>query len=177
VCRHDPDDISQTCLQGGRDARQGSVDAIICLTEPTPTLFSALANVVKPYGTICLVVSGDSIQRLDLSFCFFKCVNIATQTVFSSIRTNFQIIQPRDEIAVILQLLAAQTIQVPLSPMLLQQQPEIGGNGNNNNNNNNISDKFKHVLLEDGILALLAQKPARKYCGNLVLCIGADSKM
>jgi NADPH:quinone reductase-like Zn-dependent oxidoreductase len=183
VCRHDPDDIRRTCQQGGmKDAKQGHVDAIICLTEPTPTLFSVLADVIRPYGTICLVVSGDSIRNMDLSFCFFKCVNIATQTVFSSIRTNFQVIQPRDELAIILQLLAAQAIKVPVSPTMLlsslqqqQQQQQQEESGSSSNNNYSISDKFQHVLLENGILNMLAQKNnAQKYCGNLVLCINGD---
>ena len=42
----------------------GYFDAIICLTEPTPDLFGACAEVIQPYRSMCLVVSGKSIQSL-----------------------------------------------------------------------------------------------------------------
>lgn len=60
-------------------APKGSVDYILCLTEPTPTLFSALSEVIRPYGSICLVAAGMSIKSLDLSFVFFKAATVTTR--------------------------------------------------------------------------------------------------
>ena len=145
----DHNEISST-LEGGR---QGSVDKIICLTEPTPTLFKALTEVIKPYGKICLVVSGSSINSLDLSFCFFKCADVLTQTVFSSIRTNFDHIVPSQELDFILSLMANQTIRAPISP-------DIEG----------VSEKFKDALKDNGVLKQL-QGPHRR--GNFVLMLDA----
>jgi NADPH:quinone reductase-like Zn-dependent oxidoreductase len=76
-----------TALPGGPN---GSVDAILCLTEPTPTLFQSLADVIRPYCTICLVVAGPSIQSLNAGFLFFKGVNLVMETVFTSFRTHFE---------------------------------------------------------------------------------------
>lgn len=104
-----------TCLRGGLD---GSVDAIICLTEPTPTLFSSMSEVIRPYGSICLVVAGPSIESLNLGFCFFKCVDIKTETVFSSIRAKYRTIVPAVELDLILNLMANGSIAAPLSPDL-----------------------------------------------------------
>jgi len=60
--RHD--EISSE-LEGGRE---GSVDTVVCLAEPTQDLFGALPDVIKPYGTICLVVAGKSIGSLTWDF-------------------------------------------------------------------------------------------------------------
>ena len=98
-------------LGGGRE---GSCDHIICLAEPTTELFSSLAEVLRPYGTIVLVVVGDAIQRLDLSFVFFKCGTVATQTVFSSIRDGYRLDQA-EEMATILDLLRQGRVRAPLS--------------------------------------------------------------
>jgi NADPH:quinone reductase-like Zn-dependent oxidoreductase len=81
------DEIATTALPGGPN---GSVDAILCLTEPTPSLFQSLADVIRPYGTICLVVAGPSIQSLNAGFLFFKGVNLVMETVFTSFRTHFE---------------------------------------------------------------------------------------
>jgi NADPH:quinone reductase-like Zn-dependent oxidoreductase len=104
-----------TCLQGGLS---GSVDAIICLTEPTPALFSAMSEVIRPYGSICLVVAGKSIEDLNMGFCFFKCADVKTETVFSSIRDKYRTIVPAVELDQILKLMADGTVAAPLSPDL-----------------------------------------------------------
>jgi NADPH:quinone reductase-like Zn-dependent oxidoreductase len=89
-------------LEGGR---YGSVDRILCLTEPTPELWQALTEVIRPYGIICLVVAGTSIGSLDLGFCFFKSVTVTTETVFCSQRTNYSHRVPASEMEHMLQLL------------------------------------------------------------------------
>lgn len=110
VIRHD--DIDSLC----DDPVAGYVNAILCLTEPTPSLLKQLSNVIRPYGSLCLVVAGTSINSLDLGFCFFKCANVATETVFSSFRTQFEYIDPLVELDTIYRLLASGAIsQVPLS--------------------------------------------------------------
>ena len=149
----DHDAIGST-LEGGR---QGSVDNIICLTEPTSSLFASLAEVIKPYGKICLVVSGSAIRSLDLSFCFFKCADVLTQTVFSSIRTNYEHIVPGEELSLILSMMANQTIKAPISP-------DMDG----------ISEKFKDALKETGVLAKL-QGPQRR--GNYVIMVNAGDNI
>jgi alcohol dehydrogenase len=104
------------CIQHdaiGQELPSGSVDWILCLTEPKSDLFQQLAQVIRPYGSICLVVSGKSIQSLDLSFCFFKSVSIVTTTVFCSFRTNLQVIRPRNAISEILALVGSQRCQAP----------------------------------------------------------------
>lgn len=147
-------------LHGGRE---GSVDAIICLAEPTQLLFGACAEVLKPYGHICLVVAGQSIQSLDLSFLFFKCATVSMVTVFSSIRTNFQQIVPSDELAVILQLLSKQTIRAPLSPDL-----EPSGK---------VSERFKDALQNDGVLHALSNNQQGGRRGKYVMRIQADEEL
>lgn len=113
VMKHDE---IQTVLSGGP---KGSVNAILCLTEPTKDLFAACAEVLTPYGHVCLVVAGPSIKSIDLSFLFFKSAHVSMETVFSSIRTNYSQIMPCQELSVILDLLATQQIkQAPLSPDL-----------------------------------------------------------
>jgi NADPH:quinone reductase-like Zn-dependent oxidoreductase len=97
----------------------GSVDYVLCLTEPTPVVFAALTEVIKPYGNICLVVSGKSIQSLDCGFLFFKAVNLTFETVFTSSRTKYDAIVPAKEMSDILMHLQDGTIPiVPLSPQL-----------------------------------------------------------
>jgi len=150
VIRHS--DIGQI-LKGGKE---GSVDYIICLTEPTTTLFTALSDVIKPYGKICLVVSGKSIESLNLGFCFFKCANVYTETVFSSIRDRYKHILPKDEMSVILDLMAQQTIKAPLSPDLTSD---------------NISEKFSGALKDNGVLKLLSRTDNKR--GNLVMMVHA----
>ena len=96
---------------------KGSVDYVLCLTEPTKEVFAALAEVIKPYGSICLVVAGNSIQSLDCGFLFFKAVTLTFETVFTSSRTNFDMIVPAKEITDILLHLQDRTIPaIPLSP-------------------------------------------------------------
>ena len=146
------DEISKN-LQGGRE---GSVDAILCLTEPTQPLFDACAELIKPYGSICLVVAGKSIESLNLSFVFFKCANVVTQTVFSSIRTNYQHIVPSDELATIVQLLSRQTIKAPLSPDL----------------ESSVSESFKDAKKEEGVLKALSAASGKRR-GKYILRIQA----
>ena len=87
-------DEIQTKLEGGL---KGSCDYIICLTEPTKELFASLAEVLKAYGKICLVVAGAGIKMLDMSFVFFKCGTVSTETVFSSIRDGYIIMIKREK--------------------------------------------------------------------------------
>eukprot|EP00934_Nitzschia_sp_Nitz4_P000754 Nitzschia sp. Nitz4//scaffold71_size96697//11327//12409//NITZ4_004686-RA/size96697-processed-gene-0.24-mRNA-1//-1//CDS//3329557220//754//frame0 len=136
-------------LQGGRD---GSVDAVICLTEPDPTTFDACAEVIKPYGNICLVVAGKSVQSLNLGFCFFKCVNVVLETVFSSIRSDYKVISPSDELSSILELLSKGEIRAPLSPDL--ETPTL-------------SEAIADATKENGVLRLLGQPHGRR--GKLIL--------
>jgi NADPH2:quinone reductase len=93
---------------------KGSCDYIICLTEPTPLLFSSLSDVLRPNGKICLVVSGDGIKKLDLSFIFFKSGTVTTQTVFSSMRDGFHLDQA-GEMTIILELMRHKRINAPIS--------------------------------------------------------------
>ncbi|CAB9504336.1 furan-3-one reductase [Seminavis robusta] len=146
-------------LKGGKE---GSVDYIVSLTEPTQTLFKSLTEVVKPYGKIVLVVAGKGIESLNLGFCFFKCVNVYTETVFSSIRTQYKQIVPKDELAVILNLMANQTIKAPLSPALTDD-----GVG--------ISEKFSDALKDNGVLQLLAATTHKR--GKLVMMIHAGNQI
>jgi NADPH:quinone reductase-like Zn-dependent oxidoreductase len=99
----------------GQELQGSSVDWILCLTEPQSDLFQQLAQVIRPYGSICLVVSGQSIQSLDLSFCFFKSVSIVTTTVFCCFRTNLTVIRPQIAISEILALVESQRCQAPLT--------------------------------------------------------------
>ncbi|GAX24935.1 hypothetical protein FisN_2Lh213 [Fistulifera solaris] len=96
----------------------GSVDAILCLTEPTPTLMNAMSEVIRPYGSICLVVAGPSIRSLNLDFVFFKSVTVYTETVFSCFRTQFSHSQPSKMMAQILNWMSTGRICAPLSPCL-----------------------------------------------------------
>lgn len=155
---------------------KSSVDAVLCLAEPKPPLFGALANVVKPYGGICLVVAGESIKSLDLGFCFFKCVNIFTETVFSSIRTNYEVIRPSQEMQTILQMVDEKKIpQVPLSPLLLSDE---GGAGTGNSKleeeakQQYLSDDWTTALDPGGLLQTLASGHAR---GKLAMRVAAGS--
>ena len=93
---------------------KGSCDSIICLTEPTTALFASLAEVLRPYGKICLVVAGEGIKSLDMSFIFFKCGTVCTETVFSSSRCGYHIDQA-DEMRNILKVLWVKKIAAPLS--------------------------------------------------------------
>jgi NADPH2:quinone reductase len=132
-------------LPGG--GQNGCVDAIICLTEPTPDLIGACAEVIRPYGSMCLVVSGKSIQSLDMSFFFFKSATMSTQTVFSSIRTKFQHIIPAKELSVILELLCSERLKAPISPDL-----ESG----------EVKETFKDALSETGVLHSLTNTSGRR---------------
>lgn len=100
-----------TQLEGGR---QGSVDRILCLTEPKPDLWKAMTEVIRPYGTICLVVAGASLGSLDLGFAFFKSVTVTTETVFSSQRTNFSHNVPAKHMEDMLHLLATGAVKPPV---------------------------------------------------------------
>jgi len=134
-----------TRLPGG--GQNGCVDAIICLTEPTSDLVSSCAEVIRPYGSMCLVVSGKSIQSLDMSFFFFKSATMSTQTVFSSIRTKFQHIIPAKELSVILELLCSGRVKAPISPDL-----ESG----------EVKETFKDALSETGVLNSLTNTSGRR---------------
>lgn len=146
--RHD--EISSE-LEGGKE---GSVDAVVCLAEPTQDLFGTLSDVIKPYGTICLVVAGKSIGSLNMGFCFFKCVNVKTETVFSSIRTRYRNIVPAKELEVIVGLLASGKIKAPMSPDL---------------KNGKVSESFRNALGENGVLKALSEPTGRR--GNFVMKI------
>ena len=134
--------------------REGSVDAIVCLAEPTKELFGALSDVIKSYGTICLVVAGKSIGSLNLGFCFFKCVDVKTETVFSSIRSKYRNIVPSTELDLIIELLTSGKIKAPLSPAL---------------KSGNVSESFRNALGEDGVLKALSEPIGRR--GNFVMKI------
>ena len=138
-------------LGGGRE---GSVDAVVCLTEPTQELFGTLSEVIKPYGIICLVVAGTSIASLNLGFCFFKCADVKTQTVFSSIRSGYRKIVPAEELALIIDLLASGRLKAPLSPDL---------------ENGKTSESFRNALDENGVLNSLSELTGRR--GNFVMKI------
>lgn len=94
----------------------GDIDAILCLTEPTPTVMKAMSEVIRPYGSICLVVAGSSIRSLDLSFIFFKSVTVCTETMFNCFRTNFVPNEPA--ISQLLSWVSKGKMVVPLSPLL-----------------------------------------------------------
>jgi len=153
--------ISHDAIQSQLD--KSSVDYILCLTEPTPAVWEALSEVVSPYGSICLTVAGKSIQSLDMGFMFFKAVTVTMETVFSSIRTNFQHIQPSTEMDYLLQQLATGVIKAPLSPQL----PTLVG-----------ADDWKQCLSshqenEKGILDQLASGHT---IGKLVMKIGCEEE-
>lgn len=93
---------------------KGSCDYIICLTEPTTKLFASIAEVLRPYGKICLVVAGEGIKKLDMSFIFFKCGTVSTETVFSSIRDGYHLDQA-GEMAKILKLMKQGRVTAPMS--------------------------------------------------------------
>ena len=98
---------------------KGSVDYILCLTEPTAPTFDAISEVIKPRGCICLVGSGPSLQSLNVGFCFFKGCCLQMETVFSSFRNNFAHVVPANEMVEILALLQSGKIAAaPLSPAL-----------------------------------------------------------
>jgi NADPH:quinone reductase-like Zn-dependent oxidoreductase len=139
-------------LQKMTGGREGSADAILCLSEPTQPLFDACAEIIKPYGSICLVVAGKSIESLNLSFLFFKCANVVLETVFSSIRTKYQQIVPSEELTSIVGLLARQSIRAPLSPDL----------------ETCVSESFKNAKKEDGVLKALAVSSGKRR-GKLIL--------
>eukprot|EP00549_Striatella_unipunctata_P019654 CAMPEP_0118673600 /NCGR_PEP_ID=MMETSP0800-20121206/419_1 /TAXON_ID=210618 ORGANISM="Striatella unipunctata, Strain CCMP2910" /NCGR_SAMPLE_ID=MMETSP0800 /ASSEMBLY_ACC=CAM_ASM_000638 /LENGTH=348 /DNA_ID=CAMNT_0006568695 /DNA_START=892 /DNA_END=1938 /DNA_ORIENTATION=+ len=129
------DEIKST-LKGGRE---GSVDRILCLTEPKPDLWSTLSEVIRPYGHICLVVAGHSVGSLDLGFLFFKAATVTTETVFSSQRTNYKYIKPSDQMKEMLELVANGSIKVPLSPQM-----------------STLSEDWRLALDEGGLLDQLA---------------------
>lgn len=127
VCTAGSDDSAAWCTRMGASSTvghdevmklgggpRGSCDHIICLTEPTPELFAALAEVLRPYGKICLVVASDGIKKLNLSFVFFKCGTVSTETVFSSIRDDYRLDQGK-EMATIVSLMEQGRVGAPLS--------------------------------------------------------------
>mmetsp|Transcript_22050 Transcript_22050/g.32581 ORF Transcript_22050/g.32581 Transcript_22050/m.32581 type:complete len:352 (-) Transcript_22050:35-1090(-) len=138
---------TQQGLEGGRN---GSIDRILCLTEPTPEVWNDLTEIIRPYGKICLVVAGKSIQTLDLGFCFFKSVTILTETMFASQRSNFALVSPADEMAAILKLLS--TGQIPQTPQS-KESPVVSWND---------------ALKEGGVLDQLASGHTR---GKMVMKI------
>ena len=148
VIRHD--EIGAK-LGGGRE---GSVDSIVCLAEPAPGLFGALSEVIRPYGSICLVSAGESIKSLDLGFCFFKCVDVKTETVFSSIRTGYRKIVPAEELGFVAGLVTSGRINAPLSP-----DAESG----------RVSESFRDALSQKGVLEALSRPTGKR--GNFVMRI------
>jgi len=72
-----------------KGGQTGSVDYIVCLTKPTKDLFDSLAKVLKPFGTICLVVAGESIKSLDMRFVFFKSGSVCTEVFLVHVRLVF----------------------------------------------------------------------------------------
>ena len=98
--------------------RNGIVDHILCLTEPTSSIARALAEVLAPFGQICLVVAGKGIQSLDLGFIFFKSGSVHTETVFSSCRAGFRLDQAAQ---------MARILQLQLSPPLQPDWETIPG--------------------------------------------------
>lgn len=106
---------------------KGSVDFILCLTEPRAPIFDALVEVIKPRGCLCLVGSGPALQSLNVGFLFFKSCTLQMETVFCSFRSNFAHICPGEEIAQILALLASGAIAAaPFSPTLSKVEKEQG---------------------------------------------------
>mmetsp|Transcript_50114 Transcript_50114/g.74415 ORF Transcript_50114/g.74415 Transcript_50114/m.74415 type:complete len:361 (+) Transcript_50114:112-1194(+) len=134
-------------LGGGRD---GSVDYIICLTEPTKSLFKSLAEVLKPFGKICLVVAGKGVESLDLSFIFFKCGTITTETVFSSSRSGF-VLNQGEQIRIMLDMMARNELRSPL----MTGWRDIPGTAN-----------WKDVLQDKGAMDLIASGHCR---GKLIM--------
>ena len=128
VCTTGSQKSSDWCIKMGADATishneietklgtgpKGSCDSIICLAEPTPALFASLAEVLRPYGKIALVVAGEGIKSLDMSFVFFKCGTVCTETVFSSIRCG-HFIDQASEIRCILEAIQCGKVTAPLS--------------------------------------------------------------
>jgi len=131
------------------------VDYALCLTEPTPSVWASLTEVVRPYGCICLVVAGPSIKSLDLGFVFFKSITVVTETVFSSIRSNYTVVQPAREIADILLLLADKRITAPLSPML-----------------ESLNEDWQEAATPFGVLHCLKSRHTQ---GKLVLRVGSKT--
>ena len=126
---------------GSFNQKEEGVDSILCLSEPTPDLWSKLTDAIRPFGTICLVVAGSSIRSLDLSFCFFKAVTITTETIFSTQRSNYSHGVPAVYMEKMLQLLASGVIvRAPLAEEALS---------------------WKKCLEEGGVLDRLASGHAR----------------
>uniref|UniRef100_A0A7S0BXN1 Enoyl reductase (ER) domain-containing protein n=1 Tax=Proboscia inermis TaxID=420281 RepID=A0A7S0BXN1_9STRA len=143
-------------LGGGRN---GSVDYIICLSEPTKELFGSLAEVVKPLGKICLVVAGDGIKSLDMSFIFFKSCTVCTETVFSSCRSGF-ILNQKDQIGQIFSLFSLGKIKFfPLAP----GWKGIAG-----------TLDWKSALQDGGVMDVLSSGHCR---GKLVMKIAEDKDL
>ena len=135
---------------------KGSVSHIICLTEPTESLFSALSDVVQPFGKICLVVAGKGIEHLNLGFCFFKSATIFTETVFSSIRTGYEHIVPAKEMSVILEMVASQRISIPMAT---------------NVDTKTTSERFKDAIQPNGILTFFNR--CTHHQGNYVMRVNS----
>ena len=128
VCTTGSVESSEWCMKMGADETiahdeiesklgtgpKGSCDSIICLAEPTTELFASLAEVLRPYGKICLVVAGQGIKSLDMSFVFFKCGTVCTETVFSSIRCGYYHDQA-EEMSRILEAIGQGRVKAPLS--------------------------------------------------------------
>eukprot|EP00574_Skeletonema_japonicum_P010765 CAMPEP_0201718922 /NCGR_PEP_ID=MMETSP0593-20130828/4315_1 /ASSEMBLY_ACC=CAM_ASM_000672 /TAXON_ID=267983 /ORGANISM="Skeletonema japonicum, Strain CCMP2506" /LENGTH=364 /DNA_ID=CAMNT_0048209309 /DNA_START=142 /DNA_END=1236 /DNA_ORIENTATION=+ len=128
VCTTGSAESRDWCIKMGADATiphneietklgtgpKGSCDSIICLAEPTPALFASLAELLRPYGKIALVVAGEGIKTLDMSFIFFKCGTVCTETVFSSIRCGYFIDQA-SEMRCILDAIQCGKVTAPLS--------------------------------------------------------------
>lgn len=92
----------------------GSVDFVLCLAPPSG--FATLAEVLRPFGRVCLVVGGEATKALDMSFVFFKSGSVLTQTVFAKTRCGVY-----DQGRILQQLvdgLATGELKAPLSPEL-----------------------------------------------------------
>eukprot|EP01083_Nonionella_stella_P278600 947476_1 len=157
---HDPDDIMKS-LGGGP---KGSIDGIICLAEPTPALFNALSEVLRPYGKICLVVAGAGIKSLDLGFIFFKCGTVTTQTVFSSIRDGYHLDQSGG-MEIILRFMKDGNVKAPFegnrSSILDEEMKDTTSS----------TDNWKEAIEKGGLIDKVGSGHCR---GKLVMKIGSD---
>jgi len=151
--------IAHSAVKSLGGGPKGSVDHIICLTEPTQELFASLTEILRPFGSICLVVAGDSIKSLDMSFVFFKSGTVCTETVFSSSRAGFHIDQAR-QIRLILEMIAMK----PSGDSASDRTPLVLGDIPGKTN-------WKSALKSNGVMEVLASGHSR---GKLVMNIGSE---
>lgn len=94
----------------------GSVDYVLALFEPVN--FADMAEVLRPFGRICLVTAGSAVKSLDLSFVFFKGGTVSTETVFAKARAGVF-----DQGAVLQQLLGALADGSVRAPLADAEEP------------------------------------------------------